>query len=202
MKRWLIGGFVGAIVGFVGGYFFGGMNCAKHYRNRIEELEDENERLLNETAEETGENAENDSSPSFIVTKSYTNSSFKPTTGFLDPKRIRKSDYDDMTKVYRDPADTEDERADIHIISEQQFKDDLNYRDNETLTWYKEDGVLADSADMPIHSEEDVIGVEALDKLENMGDDEFLYVSNDIEDKMYEIIVEGSMSYYRDIVGG
>lgn len=202
MKRWLIGGFVGAVVGFVGGYFFGGTNCAKHYRNRIEELEDENDRLLNETEEETGENVENDSKSSFIVTKSYTNSSVKPTTGFLDPKRIRKSDYDDMTKVYRDPADTEDERADIHIISEQQFKDDLNYRDNETLTWYKEDGVLADSADMPIHSEEDVIGVKALDKLENMGDDEFLYVSNDIEDKMYEIIVEGSMSYYRDIVGG
>lgn len=182
MKRWLIGGFVGAAVGFVGGYFFGGMNCAKHYRNRIEELEEENDRLLNETAEEEKEtNAPKDKN---------------------DSRPIRKGDYDDMTKVYRDPADTEDERADIHIISEQQFKDDLNYRDNETLTWYKEDGVLADSADMPIHSEEDVIGVEALDKLENMGDDEFLYVSNDIEDKMYEIIVEGSMSYYRDIVGG
>lgn len=175
MKRWLIGGFVGAIVGFVGGYFFGGMNCAKHYRNRIEELEDENERLLNETAEEEEE---------------------------TNAPKDKNDRYDNLTSIYRDPADTEDERADIHIISEQQFKDDLNYRDNETLTWYKEDGVLADSADMPIHSEEDVIGVEALDKLENMGDDEFLYVSNDIEDKMYEIIVEGNMSYYRDIIGG
>lgn len=175
MKRWLIGGFVGAVVGFVGGYFFGGMNCAKHYRNRIEELEDENDRLLNETAEEEEE---------------------------TNAPKDKNDRYDNLTGIYRDPADTEDERADIHIISEQQFKNDLNYRDNETLTWYKEDGVLADSADMPIHSEEDVIGVEALDKLENMGDDEFLYVSNDIEDKMYEIIVEGNMSYYRDIVGG
>ena len=175
MKRWLIGGFVGAIVGFVGGYFFGGMNCAKHYRNRIEELEDENDRLLNETAEKEEE---------------------------TNAPKDKNDRYDNLTDIYRDPADTEDERADIHIISEQQFKDDLNYRDNETLTWYKEDSVLADSADMPIHSEEDVIGVGALDKLENMGDDEFLYVSNDIEDKMYEIIVEGSMSYYRDIVGG
>ena len=175
MKRWLIGGFVGAIVGFVGGYFFGGMNCAKHYRNQIEELEDENERLLNETAEKEEE---------------------------INAPKDENDRYDNLTGIYRDPADTDDERADIHIISEQQFKDDLNYRDNETLTWYKEDNVLADSADMPIHSEEDVIGVEALDKLENMGEDEFLYVSNDIEDKMYEIIVEGSMSYYRDIVGG
>lgn len=196
MKRWLIGGFVGAVVGFVGGYFFGGMNCAKHYRNTIEDLERENETLR------VCENANEDIKDMKRISNYLDNKIRETKNPTFKVKKEAINNYENLTGVYRDPADTEDERADIHIISEQQFKDDLNYRDNETLTWYKEDSVLADSADMPIHCEEDVIGVEALDKLENMGGDEFLYVSNDIEDKMYEIIVEDNMSYYRDIVGG
>ena len=79
----------------------------------------------------------------------------------------------------------------------------MNYRDNETLTWYSEDKILVDSADMPIHDEEDVIGIAALEVLEENDEDlEVLYVSNNIEDKMYEIIVDDNLSYYRDIIGG
>lgn len=95
-----------------------------------------------------------------------------------------------------DPFDPDD----IYLISDDEFRKDLNYRDSETITYYQEDHMLVDSADMPIHDEERVVGTEALDELPETEED-YLYVSNDIENKMYEIIVEHNQSFYRDVLG-
>ena len=114
--------------------------------------------------------------------------------------------FHDLSHDYRSDENKSDDLShpfktgDIYLISDDDFRKDLNYRDSETMTYYQEDHVLADSADMPVHDEEEVIGVEALDELPTTEED-YLYVSNDIENKMYEIIVEHNQSFYRDVLG-
>lgn len=185
MKGKIICGIVGLVVGTVCGYFIGGMNCAKHYKTMIEELEEEKDILENELKE-----CEEEQKPGI--------SSEKLTDAVNDVAR-KYNIYTGLANKYNEiPADNK--QTDIHIISSDDFRKDVNYRDNETFTYYQEDGVLVDSADMPVHNEEETIGVEALDKLADT-DEDFLYVDNDIEDKMYEIIVEHNVSYYRDLMG-
>ena len=85
------------------------------------------------------------------------------------------------------------------VISPNTFREDLDYRDNETIVYYQEDGVLVDSANEVIKNQEDIIG----DKLMGMIDDteeDFLYVDNEFEDKLYEIVVEHNESFYRDVM--
>ena len=193
MKKAFIGGLIGLIAGLAGGYFVGGYRCSRVYKDRIMELEEENEKLIEETSK--------------IEIKAVS----EAPTDISEPK-IEKSENEDKKmyirkiEAYVDPDEEDDlidSKSDFRIISEDDFVRDVNYRDNETLTWYSEDKILVDSADMPIHDEEDVIGIAALEVLEENDEDlEVLYVSNNIEDKMYEIIVDDNLSYYRDIIGG
>ena len=81
-----------------------------------------------------------------------------------------------------------------------EFEKNLKIRDNESLTYYQVDGILVDSVNERIPNEERIIGVEAMDKVGDCSED-YLYVSNDVEDKMYEIIVEHNQSFYRDVMG-
>ena len=95
--------------------------------------------------------------------------------------------------------DEEDEREMIKLISKKAYNEDLQYRDSETLTYYVEDGILADAFDDPVQNAAEIIGIEAIEKAESTDEDE-IYVSNDIEDKIYEIIVEHNESYYKDLM--
>ena len=111
-----------------------------------------------------------------------------------------KSHENERPEDKKDDLDDPFDPDDIYLISDDEFRKDLNYRDSETVTYYQEDHMLVDSADMPIHDEERVVGTEALDELPETEED-YLYVSNDIENKMYEIIVEHNQSFYRDVLG-
>ena len=187
MKGKIIFGIVGLVVGTVCGYFIGGMNCAKHYKTMIDELEEEKDILENELKECEEEQKPDISSHELKNVNDETKEKYK-----LDI-------YTGLVNKYNE-VHLDNKHTDIHIISSDDFRKDVNYRDNETFTYYPEDGVLVDSADMPVHNEEETIGIEALDKLADT-DEDFLYVDNDIEDKMYEIIVEHNVSYYRDLMG-
>lgn len=188
MNKVVVSAAIGVAIGGIVGYFVGGMTCAKHYKRTIEELQDENDELIDEM-KKTREKAV--SEPQKGITEAVSN---------VRSEKDQKQ-YHNLASKYGNPEKDESRtEKDIRIISEQEFKENIEYMDNEQVTWYKEDGVLIDSADMPIHNEEETIGIEALDKLENYPLD-VLYVSNDIEDKLYEIIVENDMSYYRDLMG-
>lgn len=98
-----------------------------------------------------------------------------------------------------DLEEEQDEREMVKLISKKAYNEDLQYRDSETLTYYVEDGILADAFDDPVQNAAEVIGIEAIEMAETTDEDE-IYVSNDIEDKIYEIIVEHNESYYKDLM--
>ena len=180
---WLLGFLPG---GLVGGYLVGRM-CCKEYKQRINDLEKENNQLVSDRRKEAKKSLEE-------RTKAAEEAEERIDT-------ILHDDFDFNDPFAEDKKD-EDEphQDDIYVISDEEFKDDIGFRDSETITYYKDDGLLIDSTGQPIHSAEKVVGFEGLKELE-MSDKEFIYVSNDYEDKMYEIIVERNQSFYRDIAG-
>lgn len=117
-------------------------------------------------------------------------------------REYRSPEFDEHFATRDHPHDDDEEGEDgsIYLIDADQFKKDISYRDDETITYYQQDGVLVNSADRVITNPVKVIGDEAAREMERTDKDE-LYVSNDIEDKVYEIVIE-HMYAYRDMVGG
>ena len=184
----ILGFFVG---GIIGGYLVGRM-CGTEYKKRIDDLRDERDTLSKENEtfrEKDREQRENDifekemqlDLPS--LSKEYGSDSFDKE--FADRAHPNEDDYDP---------------DDIYLIDQVEFEKNLKIRDNESLTYYQVDGILVDSVNEQIRNEERVIGVEAMDKVGDCSED-YLYVSNDVDDKMYEIIVEHNQSFYRDVMG-
>lgn len=87
---------------------------------------------------------------------------------------------------------------DIYLIDAQTFKKEMIYRDDETVTYYQQDGVLINSADQLIDNQERCIGREALDIIGST-DQDYLYVDNQVENKVYEICIDHLYSYYKDV---
>ena len=106
---------------------------------------------------------------------------------------IRKHDHP------RDSGEDEYDPDDIYLISPDTFRQELKYRDDETITYYQQDGVLINSADQLIDNQERCIGREALDEV-GTTDKDYLYVDNQVENKVYEIFIDHRYSYYRDVL--
>ena len=174
MREGLVGGVIGFFAGaVVGGYFVGRM-LGKRYKQLLAERD-----IPVENESEDHEDSEDD---------------FE-FTDWNDPF----GEDDDI------PDDDEKEKhlSQIHMIDAETFQHDIDRRDNETLTYYQGDGVLVDYSNNVIKNEEDVIGSEAMDKIFDCGEGEdYFYVVDEQEDKMYEIVVEHEQSFYRDIMGG
>lgn len=187
MKSKTILSFFGGLVigGILGGYFVG-VNCVKRYKTQLTEAENRNDQLA-QKLEKTAERALSE-----------------PLKAIVEPQTNECSNdgYSEAINDYVSMSE-EEKKPDIRIITQQEFSENVNYRDSETLTYYVEDSVLADEFDMPVHDEEKTIGMECLEKLENATeDDEYFYVDNLAEEKMYEVIVEHNESFYRDVLGG
>ena len=95
----------------------------------------------------------------------------------------------------------DDEALKITQIDVEQFKKDLEVRDSATYTYYQEDGVLVD--DITREIEKDQAGILGREVMEIIDDTEkdALYIDNEPDDILYEIIVDHNMSYYRDVLG-
>ena len=120
--------------------------------------------------------------------------------------RYSSEKFDEIFCKHDHPRDSdededEDDYApdDIYLISPDTFRQELAYRDDETITYYQQDGVLINSADQLIDNQERCIGREALDEIGTTEED-YLYVDNQVENKIYEICVEHRYSYYRDVL--
>lgn len=93
-----------------------------------------------------------------------------------------------------------DEKDQIFIITDEEFRRDIQLRESETLTFYQGDAVLCDSTGDKITYGAKIIGSDTLEELATTEED-FVYVSNEYEDKMYEILVEHNRYFYRDVLG-
>lgn len=206
MADHIICGSIGAIIGFIIGGLLVGSMCGKEYRKRIEALQSQNDQLKKAQRKEkehdinTREEALSDPDPLRSLKQQAIYNEYVPNADDLadeDDEDNRETDFNEDTDVeFDDPFDQDD----IYLIEAKDFQEDISYRDNETLTFYQEDGVLVDDHNEKVENELRVVGKEFMDKVKDT-DEDFLYVSNDIEDKMYEIVVNHNESFYRDILG-
>ena len=208
---------IGFILGGIAGGFFMGCYCGKVYKKRIDALEDEIDILKTDgktKKEEELEKREKKAEEHKLAKK--TAEDIVGYHEYVSPEREEEEEEDeeddfdsDEDLDFDDPfdghatagdlEDEQDEREMVKLISKKAYNEDLQYRDSETLTYYVEDGILADAFDDPVQNAAEIIGIEAIEKAETTDEDE-IYVSNDIEDKIYEIIVEHNESYYKDLM--
>lgn len=136
-----------------------------------------------------------------MMTKSFAEAYAKASK---NPADFDKSSDDESTP-FDDILDQANEvnRKDLHIrmIDKETFKRDLEVRDSDTYTYYQEDGVLVNDIAQEIEpDQEGVLGKEVMEIIEDTEKDE-LYIDNEPDDMLYDIVVDHSMSYYRDVLG-
>ena len=208
---------IGFILGGIAGGFFMGCYCGKVYKKRIDGLNEEIDILKSDgkvKKEKDLSDREKKAEEHKLAKK--TAEDIVGYHEYVSPEREEEEEEDeeddfdsDEDLDFDDPfdghatagdlEDEQDEREMVKLISKKAYNEDLQYRDSETLTYYVEDGILADAFDDPVQNAAEIIGIEAIEKAETTDEDE-IYVSNDIEDKIYEIIVEHNESYYKDLM--
>lgn len=201
MQKHIIWGVGGLLIGFVTGGYLAYHSLSKVYKKKLKEAE---ELYLSGEDEDDLEDVDWDDP-------------FGEDDGDGEVDEINPVDYVRLSRQYGSETfnehfaqrvgpkddDNEYDPDDIYEIDQDQFKKEIEYRDNETLTYYKKDGVLVDSCEHVLTDQPRVIGQEALDTLgaEDISGIDFLYVSNDVENKLYEIVIEHEYAW-RDMVGG
>lgn len=197
----LIYGAIGFLLGGILGGALVGRIVTDDMKKRMDEIEDQNRRLVDEINELRGEKRE---------AKEKKIEKLEKETKLDHYESIRKryvSSYEDDedseedTESDSDDIDDEEDKADkIKRISEQQFNEEINYRDHESLTYYQQDGTLVDSGREIVTKEETVVGSEIMDMIDDTTND-FLYAFDEDIDKLYEISIEHDESYMRDVLG-
>lgn len=173
------------MLGFFGGVL-GGLAvqrlCDKEYRRRIEQLEDERDELVEEARRKAEKGLRSREKAIQRAEKELTN-------------------YEELSREYTGEK-REKEDDDIYkIIDEHQFVQSMSVVDNETIVFYQKDGVLTDSCGEPIPNSVNLLGYEALTTIEDTTDD-FVYVTNEKLEKMFEISIEHDKSFYQDVMEG
>ena len=190
----IIYGAIGFVLGGVLGGAVVGRIVTKDMKKRLDELEERNRLLIDEVAQmRDDKRAEKEKKIEKLE------------------KETKLDNYNSLRKRYISNSDSEendeeddliddDETSKIKMISEQQFNEEINYRDHEELTYYQLDGTLVDSANDIVMKEETVVGSEIMDIIDETKNDN-LYALNDDLDKLYDITIEHNASYMRDVLG-
>lgn len=219
---------IGVIVGGIVSGVFVGMNCAKTYKKQIEDLEADNEYLRDQLhsqkekdikkREEKAWEDEVAVDASLMTQLAMAREEKRKTKemvknhGYSVDEDEDENDYDiDEDVEFDDPFDEgesivvkkpiEPKKPMFSMMSQEDYEQDFEYRDAESLTYYQADHVLADSFDDRIGNAVEIVGEEALREAEETNED-FIYVLDEVEDKMYEIEINHEESYYRDTVRG
>lgn len=226
MKEHLIYGIIGFFIGGMVGIYFAGRTCAREYKKRIDELTEQNRELSAKRYEETEKefeqreeavkkkehkvnktlkalraNRKADTRTFEALSKEYKSDAFD--SHFADraaPEDDEPEDYE-IDDIEDDAAETQEPIDRISLISSEQFKKDLPVRDSANYTFYQEDGVLVDDITQEVERDQaGILGEEAMGLVSDTEED-YLYIDNENDDMLYEISVEHSLSYYRDVLG-
>ncbi len=219
---------IGIIIGGVVGSVVTGVSCVKNYKKRIEDLTEENNQLYNELHEKKREDIrkreskvreeEAEVDASLMAQLAMAREEKRKTAemvkehGYSAEEDEEEDDYDiDEDVEFDDPFDegesivvkkpVEPKKPMFSMMSQEDYEQDFEYRDAENLTYYQEDHVLADAFDDRIGNAVDIVGEEALREAQETNQD-FIYVLDEVEDKMYEIEINHEESYYRDTARG
>ena len=218
---------IGIIIGGVASGVFVGASCAKTYKKRIDDLTEENNQLYSELhakkregireREKKAREAEAEVDNSLEIQLVQAREEKRRTEEMVkehgySAAEDEEDDYDvDEDVEFDDPFDegesvvvkkpVEKKTPVFSMMSQEDYEQDFEYRDAENLVYYQEDHVLADEFDDRIGNAVDIVGEEALRQAQET-DQDYLYVLDEAEDKMYEIEINHEDSYYRDIVRG
>lgn len=219
---------IGMIIGGVVSGVFVGTSCARTYKKKIDELTDENNELYSqlrkkkreeihereEKAREAEERVDASLEQQMKEVKEEKTKTVEMVMkhGYAVDAWGEEDDYDiDEEVEFDDPFDegesvvvkkaVEPKKPMFSMMSQEDYEQDHEYRDSENLTYYQADHVLADELDDRIGNAVYIVGEEALREAEET-DQDFIYVLDEVEDKMYEIAIEHEESYYRDAVRG
>lgn len=188
----LIYGAIGFVLGGVLGGAIVGKIVTNNMKSRMDDLEERNKLLVDKVSEMRDEKLAEKEKKVEKLEKETKLDNYNS----LRMRYIIKDEDDEDDLVDEDFGDP----SKIKMISEQQFNEEINYRDHEELTYYQIDGTLVDSANDIITKEETVVGSEIMDIIDETRNDN-LYALNDDLDKLYDITIEHNASYTRDVLG-
>lgn len=204
-----------AIATFVAGCICGGAlmgwYTGKKAAVEIDKLIDENNRLAAEktvavTKREAALNiAEKRYEPTIESLRKERKTHRDYTKMYGDPNQDAERDPEPMETIEEElaktiaPGDDPELRAPF-LISAEDFENDAHDSDTVTLSFYKEDGVLADDRDEMVEDPLDKVGEDGLEKLRETAED-VLYFHSDTYDANYEVIVLHGMCYRHTVLG-
>ena len=224
MSDRIIFALIGALIGGIAGSIVSAKLFGKDYRKRIEELEQINKQLRAKEnfekrmdisiKEKRVKAKEEDLDASLASQLSMAREEREKTEELIQSHGYSPEDEDgefdsEEDVEFQDPFDGEEvvvkaetkKEPSFKMMTQEDYEEDYEYRDSECLTYYQEDHVLADAFDDRVGNPEMIIGKEAVLQADNT-DGEFVYVLDEVEDKMYEIEINHEDSYYRDVVRG
>jgi len=112
---------------------------------------------------------------------------------FTDQEPATELDLDEEMKK-RDPEHP-------YVISEQEYLEGAAGHDQQSLTYYKGDNVLADDKDSEIKDVDGLVGVENLDRFgQGSGDPHIVYVRNARRSEDYEVVLSKG-KYAEEVLG-
>lgn len=175
----------GAIVGgFAGGFI--GTNGAK---KRIEELE-ERLKMLEKEKTDLVDKYDHEADKALAEATASLQKAFtaEPPVSSLDESEEEKENEEEVPK--RGPF----------LITESEFRNEFATIDDDHLTYYSRDGVLADDGGNEVDNPRSLLG-QAYDQLVNgeFEDEDTIYIHNEQLEQNFEIEIDFSSSYYRDI---
>ncbi len=118
-------------------------------------------------------------------------------------RHVSEDNEDPFVDIPIEEEDNENNRHDMHIrmIDKETFKHDVEVRDCDTYTYYQEDGVLVNDATQEVETDQvGVLGEDAMEIIDSTEKDE-IYIDNEPDDMLYDVVVDHNMSYYRDVLG-
>lgn len=212
---WIFFG-IGLVSGGIIGGCIAGKICAKDYQSRLEELQNERDQLVEERARNASRGllerergiveAEKRLDKNLGTLKKKKPEKESPKT-FEELSSAYRSDSendifigDETNEDIDDDGDIEEDEPTVRILDEESFMNELNERDKETITFYQEDQVLTDAAQEVVHDKAELLGEEGLKLVEDTNED-VIYLDNEFDDILYEVIIEHDAGYYRDVLG-
>lgn len=202
----LIYGAIGFLLGGMLGGAIVGRLVTDDMKKRMDNLEDENRDLRKEIAELKDEKfeekkknvekleKETDLEEYESLRKRYVSNDIEGEDDF----EVDLDETDNETKI--EHIEVKDRSDEIKRISEQQFNEEVNYREKCELIYFQEDSTMIDENKDVIINEENVVGSEIMDIIEDTKND-YLYALDDEKDIVYQITVEHEQSYMRDFMG-
>lgn len=204
---------VWAVIGFVAGCIVGGFAVGRYmgkaYNAKIDQLIDENNRLANEKSdaivkrEKALDIAEQKYDPMIRSLSRDKKPLRELARKYRDPRQDEEMEpletiEDELVKTIA-PGDDKDIRPPF-TISAEDFENDQHDSDTVTLSFYTEDGVLADDRDEMVEEPLDKVGEDGLELLRGTPED-VVYFHSDTYDANYEVYVLHGMSYKHSVLG-